>query len=294
MSIYERGGETYRALQVSGPDDGPAGADYVVRRDSDARFGGYIVDTARDDAGHPAGPGLDADEAPHRFEAYDDAGRYLTITQSLRGAVSVFSRQGTRWIRDASPAGKSLRRADMAGRESSRQDAAASAAGDAYFTAQSSVLRLAEAEGAQIRERPAWPGASNTTRRAEPLAGIRAARILARAAERVAGDYVTHARAGGISWQEIGEALGLAENGQRTGYDLAVRAFEYITDAGHRDRFGTLSFYWTCPACEQGIGDRGPYESHPEDNEHGHAEGCTRLASDIAAWQAERDAEDAE
>jgi|SRR6266487_143635 len=108
MSIYEREGETYRALQINGPDDGPAGADYIARRDSDARFGGYIVDTARDDADHPAGPGLDADEAPHRFEAYDDAGRYITITQSLRGAVSVFSHQGTRWIQDRQPGQQEL------------------------------------------------------------------------------------------------------------------------------------------------------------------------------------------
>lgn len=93
MGIYERGGETYRALQINGPDDGPAGADYIVRRDSDARFGGYIVDTARDDADHPADPDLDAAEVPHRFEAYDDRGRYITITQSLRGAASVFSHQ---------------------------------------------------------------------------------------------------------------------------------------------------------------------------------------------------------
>ncbi len=182
----------------------------------------------------------------------------------------------------------------MADRESSRQDAVTSAASDAYRAVLASVRRLAEAEGTEIRELPVWPGAFSTMRYAEPLAGIRAARTLARAAERAVGDYVKHARRDGISWQETGEALGLAENGQRTGYDLAVRAFEYITDAEHHDRFDTLSFYWTCPACEQGIGDRGPYESHPEDNEHGHAEGCTRLAADIAAWQAERDAEDAE
>ena len=182
----------------------------------------------------------------------------------------------------------------MADRESSRQDAVTSAASDAYLAAQSSALRIAEAEGAEIRERPVWPGALSTMRYAEPLAGIRAARTLTRTAERVVGDYVKHARVDGISWQEIGEALGLDENGQRTGYDLAVRAFEYITDAGHHDRSGTLSFYYPCPACEQGISDRGPYESHPEDNEHGHAEGCTRLAADIAAWQAQRDGEDAE
>ena len=108
MSIYESEGETYRALQINGPDGGPAGADYIVRRDCDARFGGYIVDTARDGAARPADPGLDADEVPHRFEAYDDAGRYVTTTQSLRGAMSVFSHQSTRWIQDRQPSQREL------------------------------------------------------------------------------------------------------------------------------------------------------------------------------------------
>jgi hypothetical protein len=106
MSIYEREGETYRALQINGPDDGPAGADYIVRRDSDACFGGYIVDTAKDGQAHPADPGPDPDagDLPYRFEAYDDAGRYVASGQSLRGAVSVFSHQGrVRWIQDRQP-----------------------------------------------------------------------------------------------------------------------------------------------------------------------------------------------
>jgi hypothetical protein len=55
-----------------------------------------------------------------------------------------------------------------------------------------------------------------------------------------------------------------------------------------------VSFYYTCPACAQAISGRGPYESHPEDNEQGHADGCARLAADAAAWQAEGDAGAAE
>jgi hypothetical protein len=38
------------------------------------------------------------------------------------------------------------------------------------------------------------------------------------------------------------------------------------------------------------ITDRGPFESHPEDCESGHAEDCSRFAAELAAWQAERDA----
>jgi hypothetical protein len=172
------------------------------------------------------------------------------------------------------------------------RDAMGSAASDAYFAARSSVLRLVEAEGGEIRERPVWPGAFSTTRYAEPMAGIRAAQTVKRTADRVADDYVKHARVEGIGWREIGEALGLAEDGQHIGYDLAVAAYEHVT--GKPDVFRDVSFYWTCPACDQGISDRGPYESHPEDNERGHADSCARLAADVAAWQAQRDAEDAE
>jgi len=169
-----------------------------------------------------------------------------------------------------------------------RQEAISNAASDAYFAARSAVIRLAEADGAQIQERPVWPGAASTIHYAEPLAGIRAAQILERTAARVIGDYVRHAREAGIGWREIGEALGLAEHGERTGYDLAVAAYEHA--AGTPDLWNHVSFSYTCPACAQAISDRGPYESHPEDNEQGHADGCARLAADVAAWQAERDA----
>ncbi len=166
--------------------------------------------------------------------------------------------------------------------------AARDAASDAYYAARASVLRAAEAQGAEVRERPIWPGAHSTERYAEPLAGIRTSLVLQHAAQRVTGDYVRYARQDGASWRQVGEALGLAADGQRTGYDLAVAAYENVT--GEPEPSREASFYWRCPACEQEVSDRGPYENHPEDNEHGHADSCPRLAADIAAWQAERDA----
>jgi hypothetical protein len=45
-----------------------------------------------------------------------------------------------------------------------------------------------------------------------------------------------------------------------------------------------------CDVCGEWINGRGPYESHPEDNESGHAADCARFAAELATWQAERDA----
>jgi hypothetical protein len=97
--IYERDGVTYRAYQIHGPDDGPALADFIVRRDSDGRYGGYIVDLARD--GGPETFGPDA----LRYEAYDDCARLVAPASSLPGALSVFAQpgRGFRWISDRLP-----------------------------------------------------------------------------------------------------------------------------------------------------------------------------------------------
>lgn len=46
--IYEARGEVGRAPRINGSDDGPALAGYIVRPDSDGRFGGYIADMAAD------------------------------------------------------------------------------------------------------------------------------------------------------------------------------------------------------------------------------------------------------
>jgi hypothetical protein len=96
--VYEREGEIYRAHQIRSPDDGPATADFIVRRDSDARYGGYIVDLAADGGDETFGP-----EDP-RYEAYDDCGRLVTAASSLLGALSIFVQtdRGIRWISDRS------------------------------------------------------------------------------------------------------------------------------------------------------------------------------------------------
>jgi len=120
------------------------------------------------------------------------------------------------------------------------------------------------------------------------MAGIRAARLLEGTARRVTGDYLRFAREDGASWLDIGEALGLANDGERSGHDLAVAAYEYA--AGQPDLWNESSFHYRCPGCAQMISDRGPYESHPDDDEHGHGDGCERRAAEIAAWQARQDA----
>ena len=98
--VYEANGEIYRAHRIDSPDDGPAMADYTVRRDSDGRFGGYIVDLAQDSGPAQFGPD------DYRFEAYDDRGQLITPTQSLLGALSIFAqpnRQEIGWIADRRP-----------------------------------------------------------------------------------------------------------------------------------------------------------------------------------------------
>ncbi len=159
---------------------------------------------------------------------------------------------------------------------------------DAYYDARSAVLRAAQAAGAPIRERPIWPGAASTMQYAEPLAGLRAARALEDTARRVTGDYIRYARQDGATWTQVGEALGLDADGERSGYDLAVAAYEHAL--GEPEPFSNATFGWTCQDCGQGISDHGPYESHPADREHGHADSCLQFGVQVAAWQAERDA----
>ncbi len=169
-------------------------------------------------------------------------------------------------------------------------DAATRAAGDAYWSARASVLKIAQARGAEVRERKIWPDSDLTTRYAEPLAGIRAAVTARDAATRVVGDYIKHAREDGEPWLEIGKALGLEGAGDGGPYDLAVAAFDFA--AGQPDLWHRSTFSWTCPACGKFIRDYGPGEANPEDNEEGHAEGCARMTEAIRAYRSQWDEED--
>jgi hypothetical protein len=173
----------------------------------------------------------------------------------------------------------------------SRGDAARKAQRDAGAalgrTLESAVRAYAEATGAEIRERDAWPGSLIRIRYAEPAAGIRAALIARDTASRVIRDYGRRAREDGLSWEDIGQALALDQSEYvPDGYELDIAAYTAMDGAG--DSWDEPYFTWTCPSCATVISDRGPYDPHPANREQGHAEGCQRLAADIAAHHRRR------
>jgi hypothetical protein len=92
------------------------------------------------------------------------------------------------------------------------------------------VLRLAYMTGAQIVHRPPWPGASFTEEQPEPGAGIRAALALGRAARAGVRVYIQRGREAGMTWEQVGEALGVAELARARGSSLAETAFEYAAE----------------------------------------------------------------
>ena len=123
----------------------------------------------------------------------------------------------------------------------------------------------------------------------DPLCGMRSALFLRNVAESQMYEHARAARSAGRSWDEIGAAVNLPD------YEYRVRAevaFEWLVEgrepepeAAELPSFRTPTSWWRCGTCEQQITDRGPYESHPDDNEHGHAAGCARQLAAVAAWR---------
>jgi hypothetical protein len=179
----------------------------------------------------------------------------------------------------------------MAGHTDNQPPATAS---DARFAAQHAVTEFAEAEGAQIREWwPVWLGASIARRYAELLAEVRAAQVLPETAAMVGREQAERARGDGVTWEQIGEALGLDQGPDAaSGYDLGIAAFERFTGEPGPGYPG--SFQFCCASCGEHITDHGPFDSHPEGNEQGHAAGCVRLAADITGWRTQQEAWQAE
>ena len=94
------------------------------------------------------------------------------------------------------------------------------------------MLRLAHLTGAQIVQAPPWPGASSTEEQPEPGAGIRIALALERAARAGVRVHIARAREAGMSWHEVGGALGVAGLARARGSSVAGAAQEYA--AGRR------------------------------------------------------------
>jgi hypothetical protein len=73
---------------------------------------------------------------------------------------------------------------------------------------------------------------------------------------------------------------------------VAEAAYTYAAGSpytGTAARYGR-SFTWHCRSCDQAISDRGLIAG-PTDDEVGHTDDCSRLATAIAAWNAEWDAD---
>jgi hypothetical protein len=162
----------------------------------------------------------------------------------------------------------------------------------AYRAAGQAVLGLARERGAELTTRPLFPSAEVTVRDVDPLAGARAARDIELGSRRSARDYIRAAREAGHGWGQIGEALGMTKDTDRTGETIAEAAYTYAAgDPGTETAmwYGR-SFPWRCPSCSQAISDRGQVAG-PADNEPGHADKCARLAAAVAEWDASWEAE---
>jgi hypothetical protein len=115
-----------------------------------------------------------------------------------------------------------------------------------------------------------------------PLVGLWAAECLAKRASREISAHARRARESGHSWYEIGRALDMEPVDGRS---VAEAAYERFAGLPGSWSFNGPSFTWRCPACDRVISDHGPYESHPDDNQPGHADGCARLRREIDRWR---------
>jgi hypothetical protein len=175
------------------------------------------------------------------------------------------------------------------GSDPGADDAHPTLAQEAGTAVSAAVLRLAYMTGAQIVQAPPWPGASFTEEQPEPGAGIRIALALERAARAGVRVYIARAREAGMSWHEVGGALGVAELTQERGSSVAEAAWEYAAGRPAHLSGQPGEFRWTCPDCGEVVSDRGPGGRSPAEDEQGHAAGCHRLAAAVAEWLAQGD-----
>lgn len=120
----------------------------------------------------------------------------------------------------------------------------------------------------------------------DPTAAVQAAGLVAAIAARKRIEFAEQGRAAGLSWDEIGEALDVSEDGAR---GRGESTFEWLIEGrapeppGPEGLYGVPMTWWRCGTCDAQISDRGPFESHPDDNETGHTPDCTRHQAALTA-----------
>ena len=127
-----------------------------------------------------------------------------------------------------------------------------------------------------------------------PLANLTAGLAVIRLAERRTYDYAVRLRSEGTAWAEIADLLGVPYSDS---YARLQHTYELVRgpipeDSGPWDQH---NLHWRCGGpggCGEYITDRGPYESHPADNEDGHAKGCPRHRDECAAYMRDREERD--
>lgn len=175
----------------------------------------------------------------------------------------------------------------MSGPDEVRQRAA-----EAASRARQHVRRVAvEVFGAVTVEEPVHGFRVLTrTQLDDPLLGVRAALLLFEVAAGQMRGWALEARGAGRSWAEVAGALELDEQDEDDGPPDQV-AWEWLIEhrpphPSRRYRFEPASTVWTCTTCRARVRDTGPFASHPDDREQGHAPGCARHAAAIARWRA--------
>lgn len=173
----------------------------------------------------------------------------------------------------------------MSAIETSRREQAA-------WSTREHVRRVAVAAFGTVEQREPVEGIHGLSRPVlhDPLAGVKAGRLVADVAAGALRDWALRARGAGHTWDAVGEALGLPAESDLTTRDQA--AWEWLIE--HRPpppapSTQPASAVWTCTTCRGRVRDSGPFASHPDDREVGHVPDCARRSTALEAWRRETD-----
>jgi hypothetical protein len=125
-------------------------------------------------------------------------------------------------------------------------------------------------------------------REPKPLAGLQAALTVARVAQTRAYGFAEGLRGEGSSWAQVADLLGIEWSAD---YVQRERAFELVAGSVSNVSYDRYVFF-ICGGplgCGKRVTDRGPYNGSPAEDEDGHAEGCRRLAAEVAAYHARQE-----